>query len=220
MDADFVQQEWILITLFNSAYFSPNKALRKLALLLAIYEKPSSSQHAIGRLVHLSSSMVNNYIKLFKREGLVKVLGDTNRTQSYHLTGEGVKSLRQSLLTYSAEIVQMYGSVKREIATILGSFYDEGVRTVVLFGAAETAEVVHAALKDTDLVMIGVVDSDRSKHGKPFNGLIIQSPDKLLKIMPDAIIITSFGRQEEIYNSVQNVVGDRIKIKRLSDINV
>ena len=164
--------------------------------------------------------MVNNYIKLFKREGVVKILGNTNRTQSYHLTGEGGKSLRQSLLAYSAEIVQMYGAVKREIATILRGFYDEGIRTVVLFGAAETAEVVHAALKDTDLVMIGVVDSDRSKHGKSFNGLIIKPPEKLLKIMPDAIIITSFGRQEEIFESVKNVVGDRIQIKRLSDINV
>lgn len=208
----------LVITLANSVYFSPNKALRKLALLLAIYEKPRSSQHVIGQFVRLSSSMVNNYMKVFKQDGLVKVLGKTNRTQSYHLTEDGGKTLRQSLLSYSAEIVQMYGAVKREIAVILRGFYAEGIRTVVLFGAAETAEVVHAALKETDLIMIGVVDSDKAKHGKPFNGLIIQAPNKLLKIMPDAVIITSFGKQEEIFNTVQTVVGDRIKIKKLSDI--
>lgn len=219
MERVFAKQESVMITLFNSAYFSPNKALRKLALLYAIHEGPHASQHMIGRLVHLSSSMVNNYIKMFKQEGLVTVLGDTNRNQSYHLTGEGGKSLRQSLLSYSAEIVQMYGAVKRELSNILRGFYSEGIRTVVLFGAAETAEVVHAALKDTDLVMIGVVDSDVSKHGKPFNGLIIQSPDKLLMIAPDAVVITSFGRQEEIYASVQKIVGDKIPIKKLSDIN-
>jgi FlaA1/EpsC-like NDP-sugar epimerase len=113
----------------------------------------------------------------------------------------------------------MYGAVKRELANILHGFYREGIRTVVLFGAAETAEVVHAALKDTALVMIGVVDSDASKHGRPFNGLIIQPPEKLQEIQPDAVIITSFGKQEEIYEVVRKVVGDyRIAIKKLSDI--
>lgn len=208
-----------MITLFNSAYFSPNKALRKLALLFAIHEAPQASQHAIGKMVHLSSSMVNNYIKLFREEGLIKVLGNTNRSQSYNLTDGGGKSLRKHLLSYSADIVQMYGAVKRELSNILEGFYQEGIRTVVLFGAAETAEIVHAAIKETDLVVIGVVDSDVSKHGKAFNGLIISSPEKLLKIAPDAIIITSFGRQEEIYDSVRKVVGENIQIKKLSDIN-
>jgi len=208
-----------MITIFNSAYFSPNKALRKLALLFAIHEAPQTSQHAIGKMVHLSSSMVNNYIKLFREEGLIKVLGDTNRSQSYHLTDGGGKSLRKHLLAYSADIVQMYGAVKRELSNILEGYYQEGIRTVVLFGAAETAEIVHAAIKETELVMIGVVDSDVSKHGKAFNGLIISPPEKLLKIAPDAVIITSFGRQEEIFDSVRKVVGEKIRIKKLSDIN-
>jgi DNA-binding MarR family transcriptional regulator len=207
-----------VITFSNSAYFIPDKALRKLSLLLAIHEKPRLSQHAIGQLTHLSSSMVNNYIKLFKREGLLTVQGNTNRTQSYHLTEEGRITLRHSLLSYSAEIVQMYGAVKRELSNILHGFYREGIRTVVLFGAAETAEIVHAALKDTDLVMIGVVDSDPSKHGRPFNGLMIQPPEKLAEILPDAIVITSFGKQEEIFSAVRKVVGDRVAIKKLSDI--
>lgn len=209
-----------MISPFNSKFLSPTKLFRRLSVMLAINDTPQKSQHAIGRQTHLSSSMVNNYIKVFKREGLLEVLGNTNRTRSYHLTEQGGKLLRNSLLSYSAEIVQMYAAVKRELANILVGFYKEGIRTVVLFGAAETAEVVHAALKDTDLVMIGVVDSDGTKHGKPFNGLIIQPPEKLTKIKPDAVVITSFGRQEEIFNSVRNIVGDRIKIKRLSDINV
>lgn len=206
-----------MITLFNSSFFSPNKALRRLALLFAIHENPQISQHAIGRLVRLSSSMVNNYIKMFKREGLVNVLGDTNRTQSYHLTTDGAKSLRKALLSYSAEIVQIYGAVKRELSNILNGFYEEGIRTVVLFGAAETAEIVHAAIKDTELVVIGIVDNDASKHGKPFNGLIIKPPDILSKMAPDAVVITSFGRQEEIFVSIQKNVGSRTLIKKLSD---
>lgn len=207
-----------MISPFNSKFLSPTKLFRRLSVMLAINDAPKKSQHAIGRETHLSSSMVNNYIKKFKTENLITVSGKTNRTHNYHLTEKGKGILREALLSYSAEIVQMYGSVKREIAAILGGFYGEGIRTVVLFGAAETAEVVHAALKETDLDMIGVVDSDPSKQGKPFNGLVIQSPEKLKELVPDAIVITSFGRQEEIFADVQRLVGKNAKIKRLSDI--
>ncbi len=213
--------EKVMITLFNSSFFSPNKALRRLALLFAIHESPQISQHAIGRLVRLSSSMVNNYIKMFKQEGLVNVLGDTNRTQSYHLTAEGGIALRNDLLFYSAEIVQMYGAVKRELSNILNGFYEEGIRTVVLFGAAETAEIVHAALKASDLVVIGVVDSDPKKQGAGFNGFKIKAPEMIENINPDAVIITSFAQQEEMFQSIQTYIrGKNIAIKKLSDISV
>jgi DNA-binding MarR family transcriptional regulator len=208
-----------MISPFNSKFLSPTKLFRRLSVMLSINEKPHKSQHAIGLETHLSGSMVNNYIKTLKREGLLRVSGKTNRTQRYHLTPEGDKMLRGALLSYSAEIVQMYGTVKRELANILHGFYDEGIRTVVLFGAAETAEIVHAALKETRLAMVGVVDSDPAKHGRPFNGLMIKSPESILKIAPDAVVITSFGRQEEIYGTVKKVVGKGIQIKKLSDIN-
>jgi FlaA1/EpsC-like NDP-sugar epimerase len=161
--------------------------------------------------------MVNNYIKMFKREDLLKVLGNTNRTQSYHLTDLGRKVLREDFLSYSAEIVRLYGAVKAEISGILQEFHDEGIRSVVLFGVAETAEVVHAAMKQTDLVIVGVVDSDSNKQGKPFNGLVIQAPDMLREMHPDAVVVTSFGKQEEIYKSVKRLVKKGVLIKRLSE---
>ena len=108
--------------------------------------------------------------------------------------------------------------MKREIAKILSGLYEEGIRTVVLFGAADTAEVVHLAIKETRLVMIGVVDSDVSKHGKPFNGLIIQPPEEIRRIQPDAVIITSFARQEEIHGYLKKLIGKKIKVRKLSDL--
>ncbi len=207
-----------MISPFNFRFLSPTKLFRRLSVMMTINEDPRTSQHAIGKKTHLSGAMVNNYIKQLISGKLLSISGKTNRTRSYHLTELGRGVLRTDLLSYSAEIVQLYGSVKREIAGILNTFYAEGVRTVALYGAAETAEVVHAALKETDLVMIGVVDSDPVKQGNPFNGLMVQPPETLRRIAPDAVIITSFGRQEEIYADVRRLVSDDIEIKRLSDI--
>jgi len=164
--------------------------------------------------------MVNNYIKSLKDEGIITVSGKTNRTQSYHLTASGQNELRESLLAYSSEIVQLYSAVKQEIGLILKVFYQEGIRTLVLFGVAETAEVVYAAIreKESALIVIGVIDSDPAKQGKTFNGLIVQKPEKLEQINPDAVVITSFGRQEEIYACIRQLVGDKIRVKKLSDV--
>jgi len=215
---DFSGEKNIMIKPYKSKYLSPTKAFRRLAMLLSIHHSPKASQHQIAKGTHLSSSMVNNYIKLLKQEQLITISGKTNRTQSYHLTDSGVDDLRESLLSYSAEIVQLYASVKLKITQILKGFYNEGIRTIVLFGVAETAEVVHAALKDTRLVMIGVVDSDMVKQGKPFNGLFIQSPDQLKQIRPDAVVITSFARQEEILKNIKKLVGKEIEVKKISDL--
>ncbi|HIJ54523.1 MAG TPA: MarR family transcriptional regulator [Deltaproteobacteria bacterium] len=207
-----------MIKPFGTHYLSPTKEFRRFSVLLSIHDTPDTSQHTIGKNAHLSSSMVNNYIKQFKGEGLITVSGNTNRTQRYHLTREGHQALRESLLSYSTEIVQLFGSVKQEIAKILGGYYEEGIRTIALFGAAETAEVAHAAIKKTQLVMIGVVDSDPQKQGKPFNGLLIQPPEELKRIQPDAVVITSFARQREIEKSIRQYISKKTKVKKLSEL--
>jgi DNA-binding MarR family transcriptional regulator len=207
-----------MIEPFHSKYLLPTKEFRCLSVLFAINEAPDNSQSDIGDRTNLSSSMVNNYIKCFKNQDLITVTGNTNRTQNYYLTEKGRRMLTSSLLGYSTEIVQLYSAVKKEIRNILDGFYEEGIRTVVLFGAAETAEIVHAAIKDTDLVVIGVVDNDRGKQGTLFNGLKVRKPEDIVKIKPDGVVITSFARQEEIFTYLQELVKDTIIIKKLATL--
>ena len=207
-----------MLKAIHSNYLNPTKRSRRLSVLMSIRDEPSASQHKIAKCSNLSSSMVNNYIKCLKEEGFITVTGKTNRTQSYHLTQYGQNELRESLLAYSSEIVQLYTAVKCEIAQIMDGFYREGIRTLVLFGVAETAEVVFAAIKNSPLIIIGVVDNDSAKQGKPFNGLIVQEPQKLEEIDPDAVVITSFGKQDEIHACIRELVNDRIKIKKLTDV--
>lgn len=207
-----------MIKAFELKFLTPTKESRLLSVLFSIHSEPDASQHKIAGNTHLSSSMVNNYIKWLKQEGFITVVGKTNRTQQYHLSESGRIVLRQSMLDYSAEIVRLYSNVKKEIAKILKGFYHEGIRTIVLFGVAETAEIVYAAVKRTSLTVIGVVDSDRAKQGESFNSLIISPPEAVMEMRPDAVVITSFGKQEEIYQRIKSIAGNRIEIKRLSDI--
>lgn len=207
-----------MIKAFNTRFLLPTKDLRCLSLLHAIYENPASSQKSIGDATYLSSSMVNNYIRYFTDEGLVTVSGETNRTKSYHVTEAGYEILTSSLLDYSAEIVQLYTSVKIEIIHILNGFYKEGIRKILLYGAAETAEIVYSAAKEAKLVVTGIVDSDKEKYRKPFNGFTIKSSDEIDETDFDAIVIASFGRQEEIFQEIKTITSGKVLIKRLYDL--
>ncbi|MBW1723546.1 MAG: winged helix-turn-helix transcriptional regulator [Deltaproteobacteria bacterium] len=207
-----------MIKPFYSQFLTPTKKFRRLSVLLSVHDSPRISQHRIGELTHLSSSMVNNYVKEFQAEGLLKVSGKTNRTQSYHLTPRGRKELISLLLDYSAEIIRLYTAAKHEVGERLDNLANEGIKTIGLFGAAETAEVVHAATKGTGIKVVAVVDSDPEKQGRAFNGLTIQAPEVLKELDADALVITSFGKQQEIYQQIKEIAGDTFRIIRLSDL--
>jgi len=207
-----------MIQPFNSSFLVPTKRFRRLSVLLAVHNTPRISQHKIAEMTHLSSSMVNNYIKGLKQEGLLRITGETNRTQEYHLTEGGEKELMSLLMAYSTEIIQFYGGAKREITKRFEQMVAEGVSTIALFGAAETAEVVHAALKDVPVRIVGVFDSDPAKQAMRFNGLEIQSPETIKDLTADAIVITSFGKQEEIYEKVRHLAHSDIRVVKLTDL--
>ena len=122
------------------------------------------------------------------------------------------------LIDYSTEIIQLYGAAKREVAERLNSLHSDGILTLALFGAAETAEIVYAAIKDTPLTVIAVVDNDPKKQGKAFNGLIVQYPEVLKTIQVDAIVITSFGKQDEIFNYIKQNFENKINVIKLTNL--
>jgi len=201
---------------YNAEYLEPSKQYRRFSLLLCINKYPDISQKILGEKTCLSSSMVNNYIKELSKDGLLMVAGTSNRSMTYHLTPEGRACLSQSFLGFSAEIVQFYASVRREIVDILAESYLEGIRTMVLYGASDTAEIVYSAIQKTEVVVTGVVDNDPNKIGKLFFGSVIQSPSRINEIRPDALIVTSFARQNEILASLEGNVNKNIQIKVIS----
>lgn len=207
-----------MIEPYLSQYLEPSKQYRRFSLLLCIKKKPDISQKLLGQKTSLSSSMVNNYIKELSKDGLLSVSGTSNRDMTYHLTDRGKEYVSRNFLSFSAEIVQFYAAVRREISEMLTESYQEGMRTVVLYGASDTAEIVYSAIQKTDLVVAGVVDNDPHKIGRLFYGALIQSPSRINEIRPDALIITSFGRQNEILTALKDNVDKDIQIKVISKV--
>ena len=202
----------------NGLKFLKHSPLLKRLLILAAIEKNSQlSQNNLAKEVGLTSSMVNNYMRELSKKNLITIKGETNRTMSYNLTSQGLKEKMTLLIAYTIETTGLYQYAKLEFARKLQKFYEEGIHTAVLFGAGETAEILHNASKSLNLKIIGIVDNDSSKQGKPFGNMVIQPPDIIVQLKPHGVIIASIARQDEIYKQIYPLTAKGIAIKTISD---
>ncbi|MFW5488774.1 MAG: winged helix-turn-helix transcriptional regulator [Desulfovibrio sp.] len=180
-------------------FFKPGKDTRVLSLLEGIHTSGRTSQNELGTKADLSGAMVNKYIKDLQAGGLVNPIPINGKCFEYQLTAKGETARNQMMGQYCAEIVRIYSSLKQSLLSKFEDLHKNGATTLALFGASETCEIVYNALKDTNFRIATVVDNDPQKQGEPFFGHIIASPEVLAHIRCDAVIITSFGKQEEIY---------------------
>ena len=162
------------------------------------------SQHELAREIGVSSAMMNVYMKSLVGQGMVLASGDTNRTMTYTVTAKGSERVTKLMSMYSREIALLYSIAKREVEKRLQQLHAEGVKKVVLFGAAETGELVYAAAKGTSIKIVGWVDSDPGRHQVRFGEILVSSPALIETFQPDAVLIASSGKAHEIRRQLQS----------------
>ncbi|MBU1229833.1 MAG: winged helix-turn-helix transcriptional regulator [Proteobacteria bacterium] len=202
--------------LADGKFIKPSKETRVLSILNSLSQDSTLSQIELGKRLKLSGAMVNQYLRLLQEQNLIEYRPVNGKSYRYVLTSGGEKSRRQMFSDYSSETIRLYTNIKDFILSKLRSLEKRGRKKIVLFGASETCEVVLSALRDTAFQVVAVVDNDPEKHGTIFHGYVISSPLVLEKVDCQSIVITSFGRQDEIYQQLQPVSQGRgLEIVRL-----
>ncbi|MEG6504027.1 winged helix-turn-helix transcriptional regulator [Nitratidesulfovibrio sp. 1201_IL3209] len=211
-------------------YIRPSKKLRLLSVVQALTENERLSQTQLARFSHTSSAMVNQYLAELHREGMVQFAPVNRKSFAYKLTDKGQEARRSMLEQYCAEMVRGFASIKelvRRRLEPLAARHAEGASIhsaplrlaplrlaplrLALFGAAETGEVVLAALEGTPFDVTLVVDNDEAKHGAPFHGHAVQPPAALLAepglLAVDAVVVASFAHQRAIQQQLLAMPG-------------
>ncbi len=186
-------------------YVKPSKVARVLAILQALSTEPDLSQQELGQRSGLSGAMVNQYLRELAQSGSIRYVPANGKTFRYLLTDQGEAMRRTMFATYSSELVRLYSSLKQSILDKISSLRRKGIRKVVLFGASETCEVVLSALRQSSFEVVAVVDNDTEKHGTVFHGQVVSSPRILEDLKCQAVIVTTYGRQEEICNQLSSL---------------
>lgn len=191
--------------LSDRQYFKPSKEARILAILDSLSRDSGLSQVELGRRMRLSGAMVNQYLKELQDENLVRFEAVNGKSYRYLLTQEGERKRRRLFSDYSSETIQIYTALKNAILQKLDTVLAKGLTKLALFGASETCEVALSALRDTDFHILTLLDNDPRKQGTMFHGYVIAPPSVLETIACQAVLITTFGGQEEIYEQLQPI---------------
>lgn len=199
----------------RATFLSPARPLRELWLLMALGHDEHSSQHRLARRVGLSPARVNEYLRDLEERGWVAREGDTNRTIRYHLTDDGRAARRDAFLSFCGEMVRLYGHTKLPFRAALSELAARGYKRLVLFGAAETCEMVAAAARGLPVEVAGIVDGDPSRIGTWVGGHRVEAPSAIPALEPDAVLITSFGARHAIYESIRGLEGRGIAVRQL-----
>ena len=193
----------------DGRFLKPSKDTRVLAILDWLARDSGLSQYELGKRLHLSGAMINQYLRQLQRDELVEFRPVNGKSYQYVLTENGRRSRRRMFSDYSSETIRLYTTVKNFILARMLPFAERGLYRVALFGASETCEVVLSALKESSFKIVALLDNDAAKHGQIFNGHVISAPPVLEQVECDAVVITSFGKQEEIYQQLKPLAEKR-----------
>ena len=191
----------------------PGSQIRELVLMLEIERNPAISQSRLAAKVGLVPSMVNTYIRRMSEKGLINKQGTSRRRTTYHLTPLGRNRRLELMRRYSNETVRLYkyakGEFHRRLAEKLGPRKD---LKIVLYGAAETGELVYQVCLEMGHKVVGVVDSDPARQGRTMLGCRVMSPACIESLGADVVVISSLGHAEEIANRIRPLAGRGIEI--------
>ncbi len=193
----------ITMLISEGTYLKPSKQTRMLAILDSLTHDCGLSQFELGKRLKLSGAMVNQYLKQLQTDGYVEFEPVNGKSYRYKLTPEGEAVRRRMFSDYSSETVRLYTTIKNFVLDKLRPLLESGKRRLALFGAAETCEVVLAAIRSSGFQVVVLLDNDARKHGAIHHGHVVSPPHVLEEVDCDAVVITSFGKQDEIFRQVE-----------------
>lgn len=198
-------------------FLQPTPELRELILLSEIATDPRITQERLAVRAGIGAPMANGYLKQFVRRGLMRKGNGNNRNMTYHLTDSGEVRRKELLRQLMNETVGLYKRGKEEFADQIEHLKKAGLDRVVLYGAGDTGDIVLAVAERSNLEVLAVVDSDRSKQGTLFHGRRVLDPSRILSLKPQAVLITSLGYAPEIAASLKDIEAAGIRVLSVRD---
>ena len=184
--------------------------LHTLRLMGQIDRRGDYTQRELSHNLNLSLGLVNTCLRRLVDRGYFRVETMPGHRMKYSLTHEGLA--RKSRLT--VEYLRYSIDFQKEIKKLLLDRYSEignnGVTSLLFYGAGEVAELAYLYMKSTNIQLAGVIDD--KLNGKNFLDLKIEGFDRIKEGDWDMVLLTHLEDTEEnIKTLLQNgVEQDRI----------
>ena len=198
----------------------------ELNTLLEIKQNPSLSQRSLSRKLNISLGLTNAIIKNLIHRGWLKVKKDTGRKLLYIITPEGMANVSRLMYTRFQETLHYYHYTKDLLTAYLIKLYQQGEKTINIYGTGQLAEITYYAGIGTPLKLNAIITDDPSK--KKFLGHEVLTLSDFIKkyyqqlsekSQKELLIIStvSLDKLQQEIKKYQNIQGN-LKIINLEDI--
>lgn len=168
-------------------------------ILLEIEANDLVSQRHLSQRLGIALGLTNLLLRRIVAKGWIKVVHIRPNRVRYLLTPAGIAAKARLTREYLASTLSFYADARERIrerfAELSLELDGEGeTKRIVFLGAGEIAEIGYVSLQETDLQLVGVIDSTRTK---PFFGLPVQPPDRVTPFWIDGqsfdrLVVMSF----------------------------
>jgi predicted transcriptional regulator len=137
---------------------------KHLDTLLELKENPNLSQRSLAHKLNISLGLTNAIIKNLIYRGWIKAKKDTGRKLLYIITPQGMANVSRLMYTRFQETLHYYHYTKDLLTAYLIKLYQQGEKTVNIYGTGQLAEITYYAGISIPLKLNAIISDDPSKE--------------------------------------------------------
>jgi len=136
----------------------------ELNTLLEIKDNPSLSQRTLSHRLNISLGLTNSILQNLIHRGWIKVQKMTGRKILYLITPEGMANVSRLMYNRFQETLHYYHYTKDLLTAYLIKLYQQGEKTINIYGTGQLAEITYYAGIGTPLKLNAIISDDPSKE--------------------------------------------------------
>ena len=137
---------------------------KHLDTLLQLKADPSLSQRSLSHRLNISLGLTNSILQNLIHRGWIKVQKMTGRKILYLITPEGMANVSRLMYNRFQETLHYYHYTKDLLTAYLMKLYQQGEKTINIYGTGQLAEITYYAGISTPLKLNAIISDDPSKE--------------------------------------------------------
>ncbi|MCG2790830.1 MAG: winged helix-turn-helix transcriptional regulator [Actinomycetia bacterium] len=137
---------------------------KHLNTLLELKADPSQSQRSLSHRLNISLGLTNSILQNLIHRGWIKAQKMTGRKILYLITPEGMTNVSRLMYNRFQETLHYYHYTKDLLTAYLMKLYQQGEKTINIYGTGQLAEITYYAGISTPLKLNAIISDDPSKE--------------------------------------------------------
>ena len=199
---------------------------KQLSALLELKNNPSLSQRSLSRNLNISLGLTNSILQNLIQRGLIKAQKMTGRKILYLITPEGMANVSRLMYNRFQETLHYYHYTKDLLTAYLMKLYQQGEKTINIYGTGQLAEITYYAGISTPLKLNDIITDDPSKEKFLGHEVLTLSDfiEKYSKALSEKsqkkLVIISTVNPDKLQQEIKKHknIKDNLKIINLEDI--